>query len=101
MYVDIEVVTRQSTGPFGDQPVDDLRLCAVLALLYPGMIAYRIFRHNHISKGGLASHRTLLKYGHFYTDYTTNDWRVYFFGIQHWCENISFAMFAVSSHVGG
>jgi hypothetical protein len=67
----------------------------VLAILYPGMIEHRVHSHKRQDvKGGLDNERTLSKYGHFYTDYKRHDWRVFFFGIQHWLENISFAMFA-------
>jgi hypothetical protein len=69
---------------------------AVLAILYPLMITARVFAHNR--DGRLDDKRVLGKFGHFYTDYKRDNWRLYFFPIQHWLENVSFAMFAVSSH---
>lgn len=94
---------------------------AVLAIVYPLMIMARVFAYNR--DGRLDDKRVLGKYGHFFTggcanpcksfaplfgptirlyvsntDYKRENWRLYFFPIQHWLENVSFAMFAVSSH---
>jgi len=85
------------------------------------MIMARVFAYNR--DGRLDDKRVLGKYGHFVTggcanpcksfaplfgptirlyvsntDYKRDNWRLYFFPIQHWLENVSFAMFAVSSH---
>ena len=56
---------------------------------------YKLYLMSRVDEG-LAEPARLMKYGHFYTDYTLKGFRLYFFGAQHWLENISFALIQVS-----
>ena len=69
----------------------------MLSVAFPAWITWRV--HNYKPDGGLGSYHVLVKYGNFYTDYKLDGWRVHFFVIQHWCENMAFGFISVRLHI--
>ncbi len=70
----------------------------MLSVAFPAWVTWRVHVYQQ-SEGGLGNSHVLLKYGNFYTDYKLDGWRLHFFVVQHWCENMAFGFISVPLHV--
>jgi hypothetical protein len=63
-----------------------------LALALPVLVIIKVKRFNEAGAEGLERHDRLQKYGVFYEVYDLETWRMYFFPVQHYAEDVMLAI---------